>query len=78
MLELRNIELKFHKGLRITDAATMETVQMVLVGKINKDLVARINSLGGNAIGLCGQDAGLIRVKKLPVRDGVDYGFVGR
>lgn len=77
MLELQHIESKFYKGLRITDAATMDTVQMVLVGKINKDLVARINSLGGNAIGLCGQDANLIRVKKMPGRDGVDYGFVG-
>ena len=44
MLKIMNIESKFHKGLRITDKATMEVVQMVLTGKINKDIVAHLNS----------------------------------
>lgn len=77
MLDLQHIESHFHRGLRITDADTMDTVQMVLAGKINKDLVSRINSLGGKAIGLCGKDANLIEVTKIPNKDGVDYGFVG-
>ena len=68
MLDLQHIESHFHRGLRITDADTMDTVQMVLAGKINKDLVSRINSLGGKAIGLCGKDANLIEVTKYPIR----------
>ncbi|MGI6160882.1 MAG: acetylglutamate kinase [Christensenellales bacterium] len=70
-----NIEPKFHNGLRVTDEATMEVVQMVLTGKINKDIVANMNSLGGKAIGLCGKDANLIHcVKKT---GDVDLGYVG-
>ena len=72
-----NIEPKFHNGLRITDAETMGIVQMVLTGKINKDLVATMNALGGKAIGLCGKDANLIRVEKKEPQDGVDLGYVG-
>lgn len=64
MLAVQQIESKFHNGLRITDAATMGTVQMVLVGKINKDIVSQINAMGGKAIGLCGKDANLIEVTK--------------
>jgi acetylglutamate kinase len=78
MLERLGIESKFHNGLRITDAATMDVVQMVLMGKINKDVVAKLNGLGGKSIGLCGKDANLIEVVKKPPRDGVDYGFVGQ
>jgi len=77
LLKQLNIETKFHKGLRITDEATMEVVQMVLTGKINKDIVARLNCMGGNAIGLCGKDANLIQVTKKPPVDGVDLGYVG-
>lgn len=78
MLAKLEIKSSFHNGLRITDAATMEIVQMVLTGKINKDIVSSINALGGKAIGLSGKDAGLIRVeKKPPTADGVDLGFVG-
>jgi acetylglutamate kinase len=78
MLEKLGIESKFHNGLRITDAATMDVVQMVLMGKINKDVVSKLNGLGAKSIGLCGKDANLIEVVKKPPRDGVDYGFVGQ
>ncbi len=58
------IESQFHNGLRITDKATMEVVQMVLTGKINKDIVSQLNCMGAKAIGLCGKDANLICVEK--------------
>ena len=78
MLKRVNVESSFHNGLRITDAATMEIVQMVLAGKLNKNIVSDIGRLGGKAIGLCGKDAQLIKVKKKPpLADGVDLGFVG-
>ena len=77
LLNIMQLESKFHKGLRITDEITMEVVQMVLTGKINKDIVSRINALGGKAIGLCGIDGGLIQAKKLEPVDGVDLGLVG-
>lgn len=79
MLAKLDIKSSFHNGLRITDAATMEVVQMVLTGKINKDIVSSINALGGKAIGLSGKDASLITVQKNPpTPDGVDLGFVGK
>ena len=68
------IEPQFKNGLRVTDAATMEVVEMVLVGRVNKELVALINQAGGSAVGLCGIDANLIKAR--PV-DAVDVGFVG-
>ncbi|MBC8530707.1 acetylglutamate kinase [Gehongia tenuis] len=77
MLKKLNIETQFVGGLRVTDAATMEVVQMVLCGKINKDIVAHMGALGGKAIGLCGKDAGLIRAHKKCAPDGTDLGFVG-
>lgn len=78
MLARVGVESSFHNGLRITDDATMEIVQMVLAGKLNKNIVSQIGTLGGKAIGLCGKDAGLIRVKKKPpLADGVDLGHVG-
>jgi acetylglutamate kinase len=69
------MESAFVDGLRVTDEATSEVVQMVLAGKINKDLAAMANELGGRAIGLCGMDAGMIRAQK--VKGAVDLGFVG-
>ena len=78
MLKRVGVESVFHNGLRITDDATMEIVQMVLAGKLNKNIAAEINMLGGKAIGLCGKDAELIKVKKKPpLADGVDLGHVG-
>ena len=70
----------FIEGIRITDGETMDIVEMVLGGKINKELVNRINQHGGNAVGLTGIDGGLIRARKLrrPRKDaGIDRGLVG-
>jgi acetylglutamate kinase len=76
MLERVGKESKFINGLRYTDAETMEIVQMVLTGKLNKDIVGLLLQAGGKAVGLSGVDAGLIRAKKID-KDGVDLGFVG-
>ncbi|MGL4655604.1 MAG: acetylglutamate kinase [Sarcina sp.] len=66
---------EFIDGLRYTDEETMEVVQMVLAGKVNKELVKLINSNGGNAIGLCGIDGNMIKSEKKESE--VDLGFVG-
>ena len=76
MLERIGKESRFVGGLRYTDAETMDIVQMILCGKVNKDLVSMIEALGGRALGLCGLDGGLIQAQKL-TRDGLDYGLVG-
>lgn len=68
------IEPQFKDGLRVTDAPTMDVVEMVLVGRVNKELVSLINQAGGAAIGLCGKDANLITARPQGV-EGV--GFVG-
>lgn len=73
MLKKIGKESKFVDGLRYTDAETMEVVQQVLCGKVNKDLVATLNRMGGRALGLCGMDAGLFQARKLSER----YGLVG-
>lgn len=70
-----NIEPQFKDGLRVTDADTMDVVEMVLVGRVNKELVSLINQAGGKAVGLCGKDGNLITAKPRPAEDGV--GFVG-
>ena len=77
MLTALNVESSFHDGLRITSEETMDVVQMVLTGKINKNIVSEINCLGGAAIGLCGKDGNLILAKKKLSPDGVDLGCVG-
>jgi acetylglutamate kinase len=74
-LEKLNIEPQFRDGLRVTDAATMDVVEMVLVGRVNKELVSLINQAGGAAIGLCGKDGNLIRARQQGNRE--DIGFVG-
>lgn len=76
MLERVGKESKFINGLRYTDGETMEIVQMVLTGKLNKDICKIIEQEGGRAVGLSGVDSGLLRAKKLE-KDGVDLGFVG-
>ncbi len=76
MLERVGKESKFVNGLRYTDAETMEIVQMVLTGKLNKDIVGMILQAGGPAIGVSGVDSGLLRAKKID-KDGVDLGLVG-
>ena len=63
----------FVDGLRYTDAETMDIVQQVLCGKVNKDLVATLNRKGGKAVGLCGMDGGLFRAEQLDEK----YGLVG-
>ncbi|MCL2569243.1 MAG: acetylglutamate kinase [Oscillospiraceae bacterium] len=68
---------RFVDGLRYTDAETMEIVQMVLCGKINKNLVDQMGRMGGRAIGLCGLDGGMFKAKQLKRADGVDLGLVG-
>ncbi len=72
MLNKIGKESKFVNGLRYTDAETMEVVQMVLTGKLNKDILQE----GGKAVGLSGVDSGLLRAKKID-KDGADLGFVG-
>lgn len=62
MLKKLSIESHFENGLRVTDDDTMEVVQMVLAGKVNKSLAADLSALGGRAVGLCGIDSGLIKV----------------
>ncbi len=78
MLKKYEIEPEFHNGLRVTDAATMDIVQMVLMGKINKDIVSLLGIAGAKAIGLCGKDAGLIKAEKMLADDGYDLGHVGK
>jgi acetylglutamate kinase len=73
-LDKLGIEPQFKDGLRVTDAATMEVVEMVLVGRVNKELVALINQAGGSAVGLCGKDANSIAARPVG-REGI--GFVG-
>jgi acetylglutamate kinase len=68
------IEAQFKNGLRVTDAKTMDVVEMVLVGRVNKEIVSLINRAGAPAVGLCGKDANLIQARSLD-REGV--GFVG-
>lgn len=76
MLKKTGKESRFVNGLRYTDEETMDIVQMVLCGKVNKDLVATLNRSGGNAIGLCGLDGGMLKAVRRR-EDGVDYGLVG-
>jgi acetylglutamate kinase len=71
------IEPKFVNGLRITDAPTMELVKMVLTGKIGPDLVARIHRLGGQAVGMSGEDGPTLLVRPRGHEEGQDLGFVG-
>lgn len=75
MLDRLGIKSQFVNGLRVTDDETMEVVEMVLAGTINKQLVAAINMAGGCAIGVCGKDGNLLRARKL-TRNG-ELGWVG-
>lgn len=77
MLKKIGKEPKFVNGLRYTDSETMEIVQGVLCGKVNKDLVATIIRKGGSAIGLCGIDGSMIEARRMRRDDGEDYGLVG-
>ena len=84
MLQRLGIESTIVDGLRVTDATTMEVVEMVLAGTTNKQIVSAINAEGGCAIGLCGKDGGLIQARKMVVtrveagtKTEIDLGFVG-
>ena len=86
VLEQMGISSTFVRGMRLTDEPTMDVVEMVLGGKVNKSIVAQINNQGGRAVGLSGKDGGLIQAKKLTiVFDGdennppeiIDPGLVG-
>jgi acetylglutamate kinase len=83
MLNRLGIKSQFSGGLRVTDAATVEIVEMVLAGSINKQIVGHINQAGGKAVGLCGKDGNMVIAKKAgspseaSVADVIDLGFVG-
>ncbi len=76
-LDRFGIETTFHNGQRITDENAMEIVEMVLTGKVNKQVVTELNGMGAKAIGLSGKDANLLEVTKKNTDDGTDLGFVG-
>ena len=71
------IESQMVNGRRITDAQMLEVVTMVYGGLVNKNLVARLQALGINALGLTGADINCLLSRKRPIKDGIDYGFVG-
>lgn len=73
MLKRVGKESQFVDGLRVTDEETSEIVQMILAGKINKSLVAKLDNLGGRAMGICGMDGGLIKARMIDER----LGYVG-
>ncbi|MCC9624367.1 acetylglutamate kinase [Thalassospira sp. MA62] len=86
MLKQLNIQSEFVDGLRVTDQQTIDVVEMVLAGKINKEIVSNINAAGGVGVGLCGKDAHLITARKLTrtkrdpesnIEKILDLGFVG-
>jgi acetylglutamate kinase len=77
-MERLNMRVEFVGGLRVSDADTVEIAKMVLVGKVNKDIVLRINRHGQPAVGLCGDDGLLFRVAKTGGPEGEDIGYVGR
>ena len=77
-MELLNLPVEFVGGLRVSDEATVEVAKMVLVGKVNKDIVLRINRHGQPAVGLCGDDGLLFRVDTMEGPGGEDIGYVGR
>lgn len=75
--ERLGIETHMVGGRRITDAAMLEVVTMVYGGLVNKQLVARLQAAGVNALGLTGADANVILSHRRPLKDGIDYGYVG-
>ncbi len=86
MLEKLGIKSEFKGGLRVTDEATVEVVEMVLCGSINKQIVGFINEQGGRAVGLCGKDGNMVKAKKVTrkikdpgskLEEFIDLGFVG-
>jgi acetylglutamate kinase len=74
-MERLGLEVRFHEGLRVSDAETVEVARMVLLGKLNSDIVQRLNAHGQPAVGLSGQDGSLFQVAPVPNAD--EVGFVG-
>ena len=74
-MERLGLEVRFHEGLRVSDAETVEVARMVLVGKLNSEIVQRLNAHGQPAVGLSGEDGTLFRVSPVPNAD--EVGFVG-
>ncbi len=77
-MERLGLPVEFVGGLRVSDEDTVEVAKMVLVGKVNKEIVLRLNRHGQPAVGLCGDDGSLFRVARRTAPDGEDIGFVGR
>ena len=77
-MERLNLPVEFVEGLRVSDEATVEVAKMVLVGKVNKDIVLRLGRHGQPAVGLCGDDGLLFRASRQTSPSGQDIGFVGR
>src|SRR5262245_41844614 len=86
LLKRLGIHSQFAAGLRVTDTATIEIVEMVLAGAINKQIVGYINEAGGKAVGLCGKDGNMVKARKISrtvvdpgshIEKIVDLGFVG-
>ena len=86
VLEAMKIESRFIQGMRVTDSETMDVVEMVLGGKVNKEIVTNINRYGGKAVGITGKDGGLIQARKLEMTavnpdtltpEIIDIGMVG-
>src|SRR5919202_1542001 len=77
LMERLGMDVQFVEGLRVSDEATVEIVKMVLVGKQNKDIVLSLNRHGQPAVGLCGDDGSLFRVRKTLAGGEIDIGFVG-
>ncbi len=77
-MERLEMPVEFVSGLRVSDEATVEIAKMVLVGKVNKDIVLRLGRHGQPAVGLCGDDGRLLRVERQTAPGGEDIGFVGR
>jgi acetylglutamate kinase len=77
-MERLDLPVQFVEGLRVSDAATVEVAKMVLVGKVNKDIVLLLGRQGQRAVGLCGDDGLLFRAARQAAPSGQDIGFVGR
>src|SRR5438270_1911197 len=77
-MERLQIPVRFVEGLRVSDAETVQVAKMVLVGKVNKDIVLLLGRHGQPAVGLCGDDGLLFRAVRQPAPSGQDIGFVGR
>lgn len=77
-MERLGLPVEFVGGLRVSDQSTVEVAKMVLVGKVNKEIVLRVNRHGQPAVGLCGDDGSLFRVSRRTAPGGQDIGYVGR